>query len=147
VTIVEMTKWLSEAEGIVHTAYWCLKGSGLKQFATFEAAEREVEKAGPAWAASFCRARNHASSLDLLSGMDWPDAADDRPAAGAYRPLAWRRIYRSFADAYHWDKDTVNRMTLYDVKVYTSDVKALGGTTRLSHADLMARRNVPPERG
>lgn len=140
VTVSELNDWLATVEGVVHRAYWGLKDSGLKQFATPEAAEKSVTAAEPGWVAKLLKTSNMISGLDLMASMDWPDAdEDERKEPGKYKPMGWRRLYRKFAEAYFWDKDTVNKLTLYDLKTYTCDEKILGGTVKVSHADLMGR--------
>lgn len=140
VKVRDLADWMYTADGVIHTAYWCLKDSGLKAFTTPEGAEKQIVKEGPEWIKSFLRARDHASGIDLLSSMDWPDVEEKGRPDGKYRPISWRLIYRKFADAYGWPPSVVDSLTLYDVKIYSCEEKELGGTMKVSHADLMTMK-------
>jgi hypothetical protein len=148
VTVGDMSEWFITVEGVAHRAYWCLKDSGLHQFSTPEKALKYVKVASRDWLSGFLRANGMISGLDLMSSMDWPEASEEEKREPAkYRPMGWRRLYRKFAEAYYWDKDTVNSLTLYDLKTYTCDEKLLGGTKTVSHADFIGRQHMPRGKG
>jgi hypothetical protein len=149
VTVDRISEWLYEPQGVAHTAFWCLKDSGVPAFATPAGSEAFVRKAGPAWILAFIRARDHASGTDLLSSLDWP-AAESRQEAGGSgvkKFIAWRSLYRKFAEAYHWTPPMTNTLTLYSVKVFSCDEKELGGTKKVGYSDMALDRPKHRPRG
>jgi len=103
-------EWLYSPSGIAYTLFLCVD---------------EFPDPGHAAAnatADLVRARDIASSLDDLSSLDWPES--DAGIKGKFIP--WRKIYRSFADRYNWSPETVNSLTLYQLRVYSAEVVGEG---------------------
>lgn len=46
--------------------------------------------------------------------------------------ISWREIYRRFADDYQWLPRQINELTLYQLRMYSTDTKDLGSTKKIT---------------
>lgn len=134
ITAQELFHWLLGPHGTAFFAFRCLerRPQGPPWFATLEQAH--------AWLAELPTQDRHdlekrlhmAAGLDLLSSLEWPEKDDSKH--GKFVP--WKRIYRSFAETYYWTPEQVNRLTLFQLRLYTASEDELGGTMRMNPKQL-----------
>lgn len=134
VTAGELMEWLFSDDGLKFIMFRCLeRREGRSYFTDPAKCDKLWRRLTPAEVAEFRRRVSMISGFDLMAKMDW----SGRGGEPNKRPHSWRKLYRSFAERFHWDADQVDRLTLYQLKVYTAEESSLGGTTRMPAKEAM----------
>lgn len=130
----DLMEWLYSDDGLTFIMLRCLERTpGKPCFTSLEQCRAIFKRLTPDEVAELKRRVNMVSGLDLMASMDWPESRSE-PSG---RLIPWRKLYRSFAERFHWDADQVDRLTLYQMRVYTVEETALGGTSRMQAKEAM----------
>jgi hypothetical protein len=149
----EVMRWIHAEDGIVFTAWWCLRNNGhpwdslvgiKKRFQGF-----------PDDMTEFVYRRDLVSGTDLLSGLDWPEPMrypKHHKKAGQYvepapgtRFAPWKQNARTLNEELHMLPPDWCRLTLYAWQVLTVDeVTLIGPNAMLQRARDLGREMDQP---
>lgn len=141
VTVHDLNAYLFSDEGVVMAAWLCLRPNHPDVFATYQQTHAILLDASEQERFYMLRVRQMVSGLDLLARLDWENESPQQPLkkSDIYRPTSWRKLIRDFAEGLFYSLDDIKQLTLYQLNIYTSDKKALGGLQKLSPAEAMQK--------
>lgn len=127
VTTEEFSQFIDSSEGIIFTAWACLRVNYPAEFRTRRATEAVLESGTKDEIVALVRARDAISGLGLLNDLDWRQATDMMPPEAVRRRvqrsrergalMPWRANFRALAEEAGIPIETLKGLTLYQYRI------------------------------
>jgi hypothetical protein len=148
ITADRLQDWLESIDGLSLTAWLSLRGrhplaaNGFEEIKSHFRTHRDE-------AVEFKLRRDVCSGMDLLGHLDWPEPYRGPNPQKVPKPkyIAWRKMFKFFAQEYGFSPREVGCMTLYALNTYCmdNDNPSLGGTASVSADQARILATIEPE--